>query len=510
MDLPGTSGSYWIATTPHPGFPPMPDGARADVVVLGAGIVGLTVAYLLKQAGRSVLVLDAREVAAGVSGHTTAKVTVAHSLVYSHVRDRFGADAAATYAASNTAALRYMAGLVADEGIDCDWEPADSYLWAETPAQADRLLAEAQAAADAGLPATYEATLPLPWPVTGALRMPEQAQFHPRRYLLHLAGAVDGDGSMVHEHTRALDVREREGEPCVVTTDRGEARATHVVVATHLPILDRGAFFTKVHPYREYVLTVRVPAESVPAGMYLSIGSPTRSLRGVPGSDGPLLLVSGEKHRTGEDPATDERYRDLLDWTERHFPVEAVTHRWSTQDTYSLDGVPYIGRLTRGSAHLWTATGFNGWGMTGGTLAGMLLADQITGRDNPWAALYDAKRLKPAASLKSFVTENLEVGKHVVTDRLARHGPDRVADLAPGDGAVMKVDGRNLAVCRDESGRVHGVTATCTHLGCLVAWNRGESSWDCPCHGSRFAPDGSVLHGPAVHPLERREVPRDV
>ncbi|MEX0659962.1 MAG: FAD-dependent oxidoreductase [Egibacteraceae bacterium] len=507
MDLPGTHGSYWIDSTPHPGFPALAGDEAGDVAVLGAGIVGLTVALLLAEAGRSVVLVDAGPVAGGVSGHTTAKVTVGHSTIYSPITERMGATAARVYAESNSAALAHMATTVERLGIDCDWEPADSYLWAQTPDQADTLRAEAQAATAAGLPATFVSDVALPWPTTGAVRLTGQAQFHPRRYLLGLADALVAAGGRIFTGSRATDVDD--ASPCTVTTVGGRVSAAHVIVATHMPFLDRGGFFSKVHPYREHVVTLRVPPGAVPRGMFLYAGSPTRSLRTIPDGDGALLLVSGEKHRTGEEPRTDERYRRLIDWAGEHFPVGAVTHRWSTQDTYSLDGLPYVGRLTRRSDRLLTATGFNAWGMTGGTLAAMLLADQVAGRDNPWASLYDANRVGPSTAIKTFVTENVEVGKHFFADRLSKEGPDRVEDLGPGDGAVLKVDGDDVAVCRDADGAVHAVSATCTHLGCLVSWNRGETSWDCPCHGSRFAPDGAVLHGPAVRDLQVLQPPAD-
>ena len=505
MDLPGTPGSYWIDSTPHPGFPRLAGEAIVDVAVLGGGIVGLTAARLLQQAGRSVAVLESRRIVGGVSGHTTAKVTVSHSTIYSQVTEHFGADAARVYAESNNAALAHMAATVEELAIDCDWERLDNYLWGETDEHAEKLRAEADAAAAAGLPATFVADVPLPWATTGGVLMADQAQFHPRRYLLAVADAFAAAGGLIFEETRAVDVDD--GPPCHVRTDGPSVTAHDVIIATHMPFLDRGAFFSRVHPYREHVLTLRVPAEAVPPGMFLYVGSPTRSVRGIPDGDGALLLVSGEKHRTGEEPDTDRRYVTLMEWAAAHFPVGPVTHRWSTQDNYSLDGLPYIGQLTRSTDHLLTATGFNAWGMTGGSLAGMLLADRVLGRENPWASLYDAKRAGPSSSLKTFVTENIEVGKRFIGDRLSKPGPDRVEDLGPDDGAVLKIDGDDVAVCRDADGDLHAVSATCTHMGCLVSWNRGEASWDCPCHGSRFSPDGTVLHGPAVRDLERRELP---
>ena len=503
-DLPGRQASYWIESTPHPALPTGRGDRTFDVAVIGAGMVGLTAADLLKKAGLTVAVIDAGGIVEGVTGHTTAKVTAGHGVIYSKLRDTFGVDGARLYAESNTAALEYIAVLVDSEGIDCEFARKDNYIFAESPAELDTVREEAEAAAEAGLAAEFVTDVPLPWDVAGAVRQRNQAQFHPRKYLLHLADTIDGDGSVVWENTRATDVNE--GAPCTVETERGTITARDVIVATHMPFLDRGLYFSKVHPEREHVVAVRVPATAVPDGMFITAGSPSRSVRATPYGDEALLISSGESHKTGEEPDTEERYRRLQQWAEDHFPVAAIEYRWSAQDNYSVDGVPFIGPYTRGSEHLYTATGFGAWGMTNGTLAGMLLSDAILGRENPWAELYDSHRIKPLAGAKEFVKENLKVAGHLVGDRIAKQGKDSADKLLPGEAAVLGTGAGAVAAFRDDDGGLHAVSATCTHMGCLVQWNNGERSWDCPCHGSRFSCDGEVLHGPAVNPLEQREV----
>ncbi|MFP5376817.1 MAG: FAD-dependent oxidoreductase, partial [Acidimicrobiia bacterium] len=317
-----------------------------------------------------------------------------------------------------------------------------------------------------------------------------------------LAAAIPGGGSFVFEATRALDVDA--GTPCTVRTDRGEVRAGHVVVATLLPFLDRGGFFAKCHPTRSYAMAVRVAGEAT-QGMYLSADAPTRSVRPHHHGEETLLVVSGEGHKTGQDPDTTRRYAALEAWARDRYPVTAVEHRWSAQDYVPVDSVPYVGRLARGAEHLSVATGFKKWGMTNGTAAAMMISDAIVGRDNPWASFFDANRLEVTASAREFVKENLDVARRFVGDRVSSLGAPSVDDLAPGEGAVVRVDGRAVAAYRDEAGAVHGVSPVCTHMACHVAFNTAEKSWDCPCHGSRFDTRGCVLSGPAVEDLEPRD-----
>jgi Rieske Fe-S protein len=360
------------------------------------------------------------------------------------------------------------------------------------------------------LPASYTEQTDLPWPVKAAVRMDDQAQFHPRRYCLALARLIDADGSRVFEQTRAVDVED--GSPCVVKTDRHDVRAAYVVLATHLPFLDRGAFFAKCHPEREYVLAVALE-QPVPKGMYISVEQPTRSIRQHPFDGGELLILSGDSHKTGQDDDTERHYAALEHFAHERFAVRSIQYRWSTQDHMTVDQVPYIGRLRRGSRRLYVATGFNKWGMTTGTIAGMVIRDQILGRENPWLELFDPNRIKPLASAAQFVKQNVNVARHFFADRITQRSAVSLDDLGPGEGVVTSAGVKQIAVSRDSRGTLHAVSARCTHLGCIVHWNPAEGTWDCPCHGSRFSIDGKVIEGPAVadlkgHNIIARQQPR--
>jgi Rieske Fe-S protein len=279
--------------------------------------------------------------------------------------------------------------------------------------------------------------------------------------------------------------------------------ADRVVVATHYPFLDRALAFPRVHPQRSYALVCSIAGDP-PPGMYISGDGPTRSVRAVPLGGEEKLLVGGEGHRTGEGGDTEQRYRALEAFAREHWDVRSIDYRWSSQDNTTVDTVPYVGRLQPFGDRLLMATGFAKWGMTGGTAAARILADELLGRENPWASLFDPNRFKPRAAAARFVEENAKVGLHMVGDRFRHRGTRPIEALAPGEGDIVRLHGQKVAGHRRDDGTLVAVSPVCTHLGCQVNWNTAERSWDCPCHGSRFSPDGDVLQGPAVHRLEHK------
>jgi glycine/D-amino acid oxidase-like deaminating enzyme/nitrite reductase/ring-hydroxylating ferredoxin subunit len=436
-------------------------------------------------------------VAGGTTGHSTAKITSQHGLAYSRLRLLHGRAAARTYAQAMETAKERIAGF-AGEGIDCAFRHRSAYLYGSAGWQRPLIEREAEAAAQAGLPAQLVETTPLPFEVHGAVRFDDQAEFDPRAYVLGLARLLAAEGGEVFERTRAKQVQE--GDPCRVETERGTLVADRVVVATLMPFLDRGGFFARAFGSRSYCVTARTAGE-LPDGMFINAGSPTRSLR----AHEDLLLVGGEGHHTGSEKAQPERYEALEEFARRHWDVKSIEHRWSAQDYLPDDGVPFAGRLHLRSDRVYVGTGFKKWGITAGTAAAMVIADLIAGRDNEWARLFSSTRVRPQ-ELPRFAVENGRVGFRFVADRLKHRGTRPIEDLAPGEGAIVSAAGQKVAGFRDDDGVLHAVSSRCTHLGCQVAWNAAERTWDCPCHASRFTVDGEILNGPAVDPLEPRAV----
>ena len=495
--------SFWVASTTAPRHAELVGRRQVDIAVIGAGIVGLTTAFLLSEAGHEVLVVEADQVAAGVSGYTTAKVTAGHGLIYSHLESAFDSGTARSYAESQTAALSLIRGLCEERSLECDFEPQANFVYAESDDDLEQLEREAAAAQRAGLPVDLVDGRELPFPVSGALRLDEQAQFHVRKYLLALASLVAEAGGEIVESSRVTEVT---GEGSyVVRTDRGSVEARCVVVASHYPLIEQGFFVTRIHPRRAYVVAAPLTGGSSLPGMLINASSPTRSLRTTPLADGNrLLLVGGEGHRVGQEDDTEARYATLERFMHEHFAVGQTTHRWSTQDNFTLDRLPFIGSVAD-REDLYVATGFAGWGMTNGTVAAMLISDAVRGVAGPWAPIYGLERHSLLASAGRFLSENTNVAAQQVGGRLQQR-PDSAAEIEPGQGAVISLDGEHVAVSRSPDGSLAAVSASCTHMGCLVSWNAAESSWDCPCHGSRFAADGRVLHGPAVSGLEAVEL----
>ena len=500
-----TNPSLWAATAPdgptHPPLDTTTARAKVDVVVVGAGITGLSTALALLERGATVAVLEAGRICSGVTAYTTAKVSSLHGLTYAGLAKSFGDDVARAYGQANQGAIEQVAAWVAEHGIDCDFSRRPAYTYTTSVVTLEDVAAEVEVAQRLGLPASFTNTTELPFEVKGAVRFDDQAQFHPRDYCLGLAAAVVAKGGVIHEGTRVVDVDE--GSPCTVQVEGGlSLQGDQVVLATHLPFLDRGGFFAKCHPTRSYAIAVRLTEGSAPPqGMYLGADEPTRSVRTAIGDE--YVILGGEGHKTGQDDDTRQRYEALETWAHEHFAVASVEHRWSAQDYAPVDGLPFVGRQLPASK-VFVATGFKKWGMTNGTAAGLLLADELTGRDNDFQPMFDATRQRTALTSRDLYRENANVAERFVGDRLSSLRPPSADTLGSGEGGIVICAGDKVAAYRDEAGELHAVSPVCTHLGCLVSFNTAEKSWDCPCHGSRFTIDGEVLQGPATEDLERK------
>jgi glycine/D-amino acid oxidase-like deaminating enzyme/nitrite reductase/ring-hydroxylating ferredoxin subunit len=502
----GRTLSLWAGTADVPGRPSLAGDLATDVCIVGAGIAGLTTAYLLTREGRQVVVVDDGPIGGGETGRTTAHLASALDDRFYRLEHLHGESGARLAAESHSAAIDRIEAIAEAERIACDFERLDGYLFVAPGESTDELEREAEAAGHAGLEVERVARAPIDSFDTGpALRFARQAQFHPLLYLAGLARAVLNAGGQIYS---GVHVEEFEGgrHAHVKTATGRQVKAKAIVVATGTPVNDRLVIHTKQAAYRSYVVGLEVPAGRVTRALYWDTADPYHYLRiqslGAGRPD--VLIVGGEDHRTGQADDTEQRWARLERWTRERFPMaQAVSHRWSGQVLEPADGLAFIGRNPMDKDNVLIVTGDSGHGMTHGTIAGILLTDILQGRENPWADLYDPGRTTARAA-KDYVSEltksSVAYGKWVTPGEVSSP-----SEIAPGEGGIIRRGLHKVAVYRDPMGVVVELSAVCTHLGCIVEWNTSEKSWDCPCHGSRFAPDGRVLNGPAKKALPRAE-----
>lgn len=501
------SRSVWMESRVPPSHP-VDRSFETDVCVIGAGIAGLSTAYLLACEGKSVVVLDDGPIGGGMTERTTAHLSNVIDDGYVTIERLHGERGARLAFESHTAAIDRIEAIITTENLACDFERVDGFLFQAPEQPVEQLEEERVAALRAGLVGVERIERP-PAPALEpgpCLRFPRQAQFHPLKYMIGLMRAIERRGGRIFTDTHVETVQG--GEHAVIEIRQGHVvMAKSVVVATNTPINDMVVVHTKQAPYTTYVIGAGVPKDSVPTALYWDQADPYHYVRiqkdaAANGRD--VLIVGGEDHKTGQADDGKERHLRLERWARKRFPMmEQIEYRWSGQVMEPTDGLALIGRNPGDASNVYIATGDSGMGMTHGTIAGMLLTDLIVGRDNPWAALYDPSR-KALKSIGTFVQENLNVAAQY-TDWLSSGNIESESKIPKDSGAVLRNGMHKVAVYRDEEGTLHRRSAVCPHLKCIVAWDSVEHTWNCPCHGSRFDAYGKVINGPAntdLSPIE--------
>lgn len=496
--------SYWMASTPKANYPTLEEDIKVDVAIIGGGITGIATSYMLGKAGVKVAVIEADRILQGTTGHTTAKITSQHDLIYSKIYSQMGRELAQQYADANESAIRMIEKIATENGIECDFVPQSAYVYTMQDKYIDKIKDEAVIAESLGIKATYLEEIPLPFPIKAAVRFDNQAQFHPRKFLLRLAEEIVKSGNQIFEQSRIVDI-EDDNNYVLITNQGKKVTAEKLIIASHYPCYNKaGLYFTRLYPERSYVVAIKAK-ESYPGGMYINMEEPKRSLRSQRSDDGELILVGGESHKTGQGEDTIKHYEALIDYATKTFTVEDIPYRWSTQDCMTLDGLPYVGHFTSNTPNMHIATGYGKWGMTNSIASAMILRDLIIEGKSPWQDVYNPSRKTVLASAKNFIVENLNVAEKLIEGKILPMADN--TDIKAGEGKIINVNGQRLGAYRDQQGTLHVVDTTCTHMGCELYWNSAEKSWDCPCHGSRFTYEGDIIEGPAVTPLN---VHRDV
>ncbi|HZK34126.1 MAG TPA: FAD-dependent oxidoreductase [Bacillota bacterium] len=495
--------SYWLSSVSFDDYPPLEDDINVDVAIVGGGIVGITTAFMLSQNGLKVALVEANKLLHGTTGHTTAKVTAQHDIIYSTIESKLGFEKALQHADANRAAIMAIASLVNELNIDCDFISQPAYVYTQKFDYIQKIQDEAELAKKLGFSAVLLEDIPLPINVKAALRFDNQYQFHPTKYLLALVDQLVNSGNCIFEHTRAIDIN-TENKNAIVTVDGFSIMAPNIVIASHYPFYDgNGMYFARAYPDRSYALGLTIE-ENYPGGMYITAEDPARSFRSQPMENGEeLIIVGGDHHKTGQSQDTATHYKNLLQTANETFTVKDIPYRWSAQDYTTMDEVPYIGNLTSKTSGIYVATGFRKWGMTSGTTAALVLKDLVLAEDNPWSDLYSPSRFTPIVSAGKFIAENANVASQLIKGKLSKA---EMTNILPGEASIIEIDGKKYGAYRDMQKELFVVDTKCTHMGCELAWNTAEHTWDCPCHGSRFTYTGQVIEGPAQKPLSRPDL----
>jgi glycine/D-amino acid oxidase-like deaminating enzyme/nitrite reductase/ring-hydroxylating ferredoxin subunit len=492
--------SLWCETTPSTSYPELTEDIVTEVAIVGAGITGITCALLLKNEGMKVTVVDSNRIAMGTTSHSTAKITTQHGIIYDKLITTLGFERTQQYADANKSAMELIRRNVKEYNIDCSLEKQDAYIYSNKQKYVSQLDKEVSAAKSLGIDAEYLTSIPLPIDVLCAERFPDQAQFHPRRYLLALAEKIPGDGSNIFENTRIMDLQQEGNNTILLTAENKRITAKYVFLASHFPCYDKGGmYFTRLYPMRSYVVAALLK-EPYPGGMYITAETPGMSIRHQLLDDKDAVLFGGESHQTGQGEDTREHYKKIFKYAADHFTVKKILYHWSTQDYETPDSLPYAGLLTSSTPNVFMASGFREWGFTNGTASAMIIRDLIIKGSSPWQEAYNPQRFTPAASSALFIQENLDVAKNLIKGKLK--SGEAHPSISPGEGKIIDLDGNRAGAYKDENGKLYVVDITCTHLGCELSWNAAEKTWDCPCHGSRFSYDGTIIEGPAVHQLK--------
>ncbi|WP_341478804.1 FAD-dependent oxidoreductase [Clostridium perfringens] len=455
---------------------------KTDVLVIGAGIAGVLTAYMLKQKGRDVVLIDAAEIASGNTKNTTAKITSQHDLIYSKLIAEFGEEKARQYAKANELAIKKYKEIIEDKRIECDFEEKPAYVYSLN--EVDVLKEEVEAAKNLGIDAEFVQEANLPFKINGAVKFNNQAQFNPLKFLKDISNEL-----VIYENTRALEIKEN-----LVVTSGGNITANNIVVATHYPIMNApGYYFMKMHQERSYVLALENTSEI--DGMYIDLNKEGYSFR----TYNNLLLLGGISHRTGENEEGGS-YDELRKVAKRLYPKAKEKYYWSAQDCMTIDGIPYIGRYSSETPNIYVATGFNKWGMTSSMVSAMIISDMILEKENDFSEIFSPRRFDLSLSINNIANDLIETAKNFIAQKVYIPSSE-IEHIKNGHGGIIEYNGEKVGVYKNKEGKEFFVSTKCTHLGCQLSWNSDELTWDCPCHGSRFDYKGRLIGSPATKDL---------
>ncbi|WP_080874421.1 FAD-dependent oxidoreductase [Oceanobacillus timonensis] len=498
------SKSIWRTDTAFQDFPKLQESKETEVCIVGAGLTGITAAYLLSKKGMKVILLEANQVLSGVTGNTSAKVTAQHGMIYSELIDTFGEEKAKQYYQANRDGMDFIKNEITEHRIDCNYEEQDAFLFTNDDAYLPQLDKEAEAYQTLGIPGELTSEMPLDIPFKQALKMPGQAQFHPLKYLQFMFEEAVKNGTEVYEQTVAMKL-EYNRQKTVMTKDEYRVACDYLIAATQFPYIDhQGLYFAKMYAEQSHIVAGKWTG-TYPGGIYINAENPIRSIRTATlNNKDTYLLIGGENHRSGEKLDETSCYANLKAFAKEQFEITDFPYQWSAQDFTTLDKMPYIGPITGDDPSILIATGYKKWGMTNGTLAAKIMTDIITKKDeHPYEGLFSPQRFTSKPMLQNLFRFNMEVATEFLKGKLSFPASKEIDTLEIDEAAITTVKGDRVGIYKDMEDQVHVLDTTCTHLGCEVNWNGADRTWDCPCHGSRYHYDGEVMAGPAKKPLRK-------
>lgn len=496
-NLPENRHSFWLATEEATNFPKLQEDIKIDIAIIGGGIAGVLTAYSLHRAGKNVALIDGREFCSGTTGNTTAKLSAQHQLIYEELINRYGNKHAKLFYDANMEGMQYIKEIAAELNIDCGLEEQSAYVYTENPTFNEQFKNEAKAYEELGIRGSLQKTLPFNDDIELAIKMDNQLQFHPTRFIQGVLRELKKHEVPIYEHSLINDIKQNEDQSMQLkTVDNITVTCNHAMFATHFPTFDPDNFYTEMKPEMSYALLYEVD-NLLFEGMYINTDSPTRTFRHVTMDNKNYLLVGGESHPIGDDRSTFDRYESIDQFAKKTFGVSNAIYRWSSHDLITKDRIPFIGDLHPDYPNIYTATGFSKWGLANAAIGAKVITDSVLGRGNIYDELFSPQRTIQELQETSSENEDYHTIKSL-------HLPEKIADLMPEEATVIENDEEQIGVYKDENKTLHYLDLACTHLGCSVKWNNGDKTWDCPCHGSRFNAVGELIEGPALVNLKQK------
>jgi len=474
--------------------------ANADVCIIGAGICGITTAYYLIKRGYKVIVIDKDEIANKVTGHTTAKITSQHGLIYHYLEKEYGVKFAKKYFEANEDAIKNIRNIIQENSIDCDFQEVDSYIYTCDEKEVEKINQEADSLKSININSTKTNESDLPFNILEAVKFKNQAQFNPLKYIKGLVNYILKNGGKIYTKTLCTDVK-RKNDEYTTYANGHKIHSKYVVLASQYPFLKvPGLYFTKMYQSLSYVIALETNSK-LPNGMYLNVESPTYSFRTANNNGKEILLLGGADHKTGDKVDYEKTYGILEKKAKEIYPDCKILYKWSTRDAITLDKIPYIGEYSNLLPNMYIGTGFNKWGMTSSNVAANIIADKIEGKFNAYEEVFKSTRLKPITNKGEMKNMIVDSTKSLIINKL-KEDSLQIKDITNNSGGIVEFDGEKVGIYKNEEGKIYCVKPICTHLGCLLEWNDADKTWDCPCHGSRFNRYGKNIYGPAIKDLD--------